>query len=53
VINTALKAEMAEHLGFDKHDPAGRNGKCRSRLARYTALVLTSRCRLGHHTCST
>ena len=25
VIETALDEEMAEHLGYDKHDPAGRN----------------------------
>ena len=24
VLETALDAEMAEHLGYDKHDPAGR-----------------------------
>jgi putative transposase len=26
VLETALDAEMAEHVGYDKHDPAGRNG---------------------------
>jgi len=26
VIETALDEEMSEHLGYDKHDPAGRNG---------------------------
>jgi putative transposase len=26
VLETALEAEMAEHLGYDKHDPMGRNG---------------------------
>ncbi|WP_438821353.1 IS256 family transposase [Demequina capsici] len=26
VLETALEEEMAEHLGYDKHDPAGRNG---------------------------
>ena len=26
VLETALEAEMTEHLGYDKHDPAGRNG---------------------------
>jgi putative transposase len=26
VLETALDAEMAEHLGYDRHDPAGRNG---------------------------
>jgi transposase-like protein len=25
VLETALEAEMTEHLGHDKHDPAGRN----------------------------
>jgi transposase-like protein len=26
VLETALDAEMAEHLGYDKHDAEGRNG---------------------------
>jgi putative transposase len=26
VLETALDAEMTEHLGYDKHDPAGRDG---------------------------
>jgi hypothetical protein len=26
VLETALEAEMSEHLGYDKHDPQGRNG---------------------------
>jgi putative transposase len=26
VLETALDAERSEHLGYDKHDPAGRNG---------------------------
>jgi putative transposase len=26
VLETALQAEMSEHLGYDKHDPAGRTG---------------------------
>src|SRR3954452_457671 len=26
VLETALEEEMAEHLGYDKHDPVGRNG---------------------------
>jgi putative transposase len=25
VFKTALEAEMSEHLGYDKHDPVGRN----------------------------
>jgi len=27
VLETALEAEMSEHLGYDKHQPAGRNGE--------------------------
>jgi transposase-like protein len=26
VLETALDAEMSEHLGYDKHDAAGRDG---------------------------
>jgi transposase-like protein len=26
VLQTALEVEMADHLGYDKHDPVGRNG---------------------------
>src|SRR5579875_1507087 len=26
VLETSLEAELSEHLGYDKHDPAGRNG---------------------------
>jgi transposase-like protein len=26
VLETALEAEMSEHLGYDKHDPVGRGG---------------------------
>src|SRR6476620_8372128 len=26
VLETALEAEIADHLGYDKHDPMGRNG---------------------------
>ena len=26
VLETALESEMSEHLGYDKHDPAGRTG---------------------------
>jgi putative transposase len=25
VLETTLKAELSEHLGYDKQDPAGRN----------------------------
>ena len=27
VLQSALEVEMAHHLGYDKHDPAGRNGQ--------------------------
>ena len=27
VLETALEEEMTEHLGYDKHDPAGRDGR--------------------------
>jgi putative transposase len=40
VINTALEVEMAEHLGYDKHDPAGRNRE-NSRNGTRTKTVLT------------
>jgi len=40
VLNTALDVEMAEHLGYDKHDPAGRNGE-NSRNGKRTKTVLT------------
>ena len=40
MINTALEVEMAEHVGDDKHDPAGRNGQ-NSRNGRRTKTVLT------------
>jgi transposase-like protein len=26
VLETALEEEMSEHLGYDRHDPMGRNG---------------------------
>src|SRR5215216_3800424 len=26
VLETALDAELSEHLGYDRHDPTGRNG---------------------------
>ena len=40
VLETALDAEMAEHLGYDKHDPAGR-GSGNSRNGTRTRTVLT------------
>jgi transposase-like protein len=40
VIETAAEEELSEHLGYDKHDPAGRNGG-NSRNGYRTKTVLT------------
>ena len=40
VIETALDEEMAEHLGYDKHDPVGRN-RGNSRNGKRAKTVLT------------
>jgi putative transposase len=40
VLNTALDVELTEHLGYDKHDPMGRNGE-NSRNGKRTKTVLT------------
>ncbi|OYN93877.1 IS256 family transposase [Enemella evansiae] len=40
VIEAALEEEMAEHLGYDKHDPLGRN-RGNSRNGKRTKTVLT------------
>jgi putative transposase len=40
VLETALEAELSEHLGYDKHDPAGRN-RANSRNGTRTKTVLT------------
>jgi putative transposase len=40
VLETALEVEMAEHVGYDKHDPMGRNGG-NSRDGTRTKTVLT------------
>lgn len=40
VFETALEAELSEHLGYDKHHPAGRNGG-NSRNGTRTKTVLT------------
>ena len=40
VLETAFEAEMAEHVGYDKHDPAGRNGQ-NSRNGTRAKTVLT------------
>ena len=43
VIETALDEEMADHLGYDKHDPAGQNtGNSRNGVR--TKTVLTDNC---------
>ena len=43
VIETALDEEMNEHLGYDKHDPAGRNGG-NSRNGVRSKRILTDAC---------
>ncbi len=43
VIETALDEEMSEHLGYDKHEPAGR-GSPNSRNGRRSKTVLTDAC---------
>ena len=40
VVDTALEEELCDHLGYDKHDPAGRNGG-NSRNGTRTKTVLT------------
>ena len=40
VLETALEAEMTEHLGYDRHDPTGRDGG-NSRNGTRTKTVLT------------
>ena len=40
VIETALDEEMSEHLGYDKHDPSGRNLAI-SRKGKRSKTVLT------------
>jgi len=40
VLETALEEEMAEHLGYDKHDPVGRNhGNSRNGVQAKTVLT--------------
>ena len=41
VIETALDEEMSEHLGYDKHEPVGRNGG-NSRNGKRSKTVLTN-----------
>jgi putative transposase len=40
VLETALEAELSEHLGYDRHDPMGRNGG-NSRNGTGSKMVLT------------
>ena len=40
VLETALEAELSEHLGYEKHDPAGRN-RANSRNGTRAKTVLT------------
>ena len=40
VLETALEAEMTEHLGYERHDPAGRSGgNCRNGTRAKTVLT--------------
>ena len=40
VLETALEEEMSEHLGYDKHDPVGRNrGNSRNGVRAKTVLT--------------
>jgi len=43
VIETALEEEMVDHLGYDKHAPAGRN-RANSRNGRRAKTVVTDNC---------
>lgn len=40
LLESALEGEMADHLGYDRHDPAGRNGG-NSRNGKRSKTVLT------------
>ena len=43
VLETALDAEMSEHPGYDKHDPAGRgSGNSRNGTRAKTVLIFSS-----------
>ena len=41
VLEAALEAELSEHLGYDKHEPVGRNGE-NSRNGTRTKTVITA-----------
>ncbi len=48
VLERALAEEMTGHLGYEKHDPAGR-GSGNSRNGMTSKTGLTSESRRGHH----
>src|SRR5215207_9265666 len=39
VLETALEAELTDHLGYEKHDPAGRNGASSRNGARSKTVI--------------
>jgi transposase-like protein len=43
VIETALEEELVDHIGYDKHDPAGRNW-ANSRNGKRSKIVVTDSC---------
>ena len=43
VIEAALEEELADHVGYDKHDPAGRN-RANSRNGKRSKTVVTDNC---------
>jgi transposase-like protein len=43
VLETGLEVEMSEHLGHDKHEPAGRNGENSRNGARTKTVTLLRR----------
>ena len=43
VVESALEGEMDDHLGYGKHDPAGRNGGNSRNGTRPKTLVILSR----------
>ena len=43
VLETALEEELADHVGYDKHDPVGRN-RANSRNGKRTKTVVTDNC---------
>lgn len=43
VLQTALEEELVDHVGYDKHDPAGRN-RANSRNGKRTKTVVSDNC---------